>query len=83
MVGAAVFVGSPDAEHPIRWEPIGSGDVAWLSLEDAVDRLTRSGGDPAATRRRLLAGSRERTLFAYYELDAHVEAELRALHGDR
>jgi hypothetical protein len=61
---------TPDDEHPVRWSAAGGGGPdAYLSVEDAVDRLVSYGWHPAAARRDLLAGRTVRTPFAFYTMD--------------
>jgi hypothetical protein len=60
-----------DAGHPVRWEPAQADEPdKWLSMEDAVERLTRNGqGDPTTTERTLRNGTPLWTAFATYRYE--------------
>lgn len=71
-MSADAFAPALDDEHPVRWTPADGGPARFITLEGAVARLCRDGGDPEATRTGLLAGQMFRTMFAFYQLDEAV-----------
>lgn len=61
------FRPQPDDDHPVRWSPIASGSDQWLSIDDALDRLTRDEPESRPDiETRLMRGDTLRTMFALY-----------------
>lgn len=67
------FVAERDDEHPVKWQGAGDVDrVAWLTVDDAVERLARwyyngpTEDDKAVLRAGLESGRKFRSNYAYY-----------------
>ena len=80
---ATDFRPEPDEDHPVRWSSMsGNEPDRWISISDAVERLTRDGGDPKSVEVALMGGQLLRTMFATYQWPGvRVDADPGSLAG--